>query len=158
MANKIPQFGIETLTQVRASGIEELLRRHWHEVAHFPDIPLDPDWEAYEGVEAVGRLRIFTVRIEGELVGYVAYFINRNPHYKSSLQAVQDVLFLAPEHRGSRIGYQLILFADTHLEAEGVQAVYQHSKAKKELDLGPLLRSQGYELVDTLWAKRLDRA
>ena len=157
MANPIPKFGLESLAQVRASGVEQLLRQHWREVAHFTDIPLDPDWDAYQGVENVGRLRIFTVRIDDELVGYAAYFINRNPHYRSSLQAVQDVLFLAPEHRKFRIGYRLIMFADTHLAAEGVQAVYQHSKVKKELDMGPLLARQGYELIDTLWAKRLDR-
>lgn len=153
----IPAFALETLEQVRESRIEQLLHDHWHEVAHFTDIPLEPDWDAYAQVEQSGRLKIFTVRIAGELVGYAAYILNHNPHYKSSLQAVQDILFLSPAHRKARIGANLIIYADAYFRGQGVQAVYQHSKAKKELDMGPLLKRLGYELVDTLWAKRLDR-
>jgi len=37
-----------------------------------------------------------------------------------------------------------------------VQAVYQHSKIAMPMD--PLLKRLGYELIDTLWAKRLDKA
>lgn len=155
---EVPRFALESLEQVRSSRLEELLRAHWHEVAHFPDIALEPDWQAYENAEAAGRLRIFTVRITGELVGYAAYLVNRNPHYLSSLQAVQDILFLAPAHRGARIGAHLIRFADTHLKSQGVQVTYHHTKAKRELDMGPLLKRLGYELIDNLWAKRLDRS
>lgn len=153
----VPHFALETLEQVRASRIEDLLRAHWQEVAHFPDIALEPDWEAYAIVEAAGMLRIFTVRIAGDLVGYAAYIVKHAPHYKSSLQATQDILFLAPQHRGARIGAHLILFADQYFSSQGVQAVYQHTKVKQELDMGPLLTRLGYELVDALWARRLDR-
>lgn len=148
-------YARESLEAVRASNLDELLRRHWHEIAHFPDIPLSVDWEAYEGVEATGKLRAYTARADGELVGYAAYFVNRNPHYKSSLQAFQDVLYVAPEHRKGRIGYKLIAFADAQLAAEGVQVTYQHSKVVH--DIGAILERQGYELVDAVYAKRLDR-
>lgn len=151
----VPQFSLETLEQVRAAGVEALLMRHWQEVAFYKDVPLEPDWDAYAALEAAGRLRIFTVHVRGELVGYCAYLLNHNPHYKSSWQALQDVLFVAPEHRTSKIGAHLILFAERHLRAEGVQFTYQHSKASAELDIGPLLERLGYELVDTIWAKRL---
>lgn len=153
----VPHFALETLEQVRASRLEQLLAEHWHEVAHFQDIALEPDWDTYARAESTGNFRLFTARIAGELVGYAAYFLNHNPHYKSSLQAVQDVLFLAPAHRGARIGSHLILFADQYFRGQGAQVIYQHSKVKRELDIGPLLRHLGYELVDTLWAKRLDR-
>lgn len=153
----VPNFALESLAAVRAAGVEELLARHWAEVAHFKDIPLEPDWDAYAAAETGGRLRIFTVRIGGALVGYCCFILNHNPHYKSSLQAVQDILFLAPEHRHARIGAHLLMYCERQLKAEGVQAIYQHTKAKPELDMGPLLKRLGYELVDTLWAKRLDR-
>ena|SRR5437660_11181995 len=155
LAIKSAQYARETLAQVRASGVDELLGRHWLEIAHYPDIPLDVDWKVYEGVEADGKLRAYTARVDGVLIGYASYFVNHNPHYRSSLQATQDVLYLAPEYRKSRIGYRLIAFADAQLAAEGVQAVYQHSKAAH--DIGPILERQGYELVDLLYAKRLDR-
>lgn len=156
----VPQFALETLDEVRAGGIEQLLAQHWQEVAFYKDIPLEPDWELYGATESIGRLRIFTARIRGELVGYAAFLLNRNPHYKSSWQASQDVLFVAPAHRSGKIGAHLILFAERHLRTESppVQVTYQHSKASAELDISPLLERLGYELVDTIWAKRLDRS
>lgn len=153
----VPHIALETLEQVRASRVEELLRAHWAEIAYFPDIPLEPDWDAYADAEARGALRIFTVRVAGELVGYAVYFLKNNPHYKSSLFAAQDILYLAPEHRGARTGAHLILFADTYLRSIGVQVVCQHSKARRDIDIGPLLKRLGYELMDTVWTKRLDR-
>ena len=155
---EVPQFAIVLLEQLRAAGLDQLLERHWAEVAHFKDIPLEVDWEAYAAAEVAGRLRLYTARIAGELVGYCAYFVNFNPHYKSSLQAVQDVIFLAPEHRNASVGGHLLLFSEGLLRAEGVQVVYQHSKARADLDMGPLLKRRRYELVDTIWAKRLDRS
>jgi GNAT superfamily N-acetyltransferase len=153
----IPQFALEGFEAARAAGLEQLGARHWTEIAHFRDIPLEVDWDAYAAFEAAGRLRTFTVRIDGQLVGYCLFILSHHPHYKSSLYAMQDVLFLAPEHRGAHIGAQLIRFCEERLRVEGVQVVTQHSKAKRELDLGPLLTRLGYELVDTVWAKRLDR-
>lgn len=151
-------YSLENLEQVLASGLEQLLARHWQEVAFYRDIPLEPDWEAYGVVQTSERLRIFTARAAGELVGYCAYFVSRNPHYRSSLQAVQDVLFVAPEYRKTKIGARLILFAEGHLRAEGVQVTYQHSKVSAQLDMGPFLERLGYELIETNWAKRLDRS
>jgi hypothetical protein len=40
--------------------IRPLLERHWQEVAHYPDIPLIPNWQAYDQLQANGLLRIYT--------------------------------------------------------------------------------------------------
>lgn len=147
----------EGLKEVLDSGrLALLLLEHWREIAHFKDIQLDVNWGAYHAVETAGKLRIYTARRVTELVGYVAYFVNVNPHYQGSLQAVQDVLFLAPEHRKALAGYRLLLYSERQLAEEGVQAVYQHSKIAHQLDA--FFTRLGYEAVDTLWAKRLDRS
>lgn len=148
------RYARASLAQVRAAGVDALIERHYREIAHFKDIPLDLDWVVYQAAEEAGRLRIFTARAGVELVGYGAYIVTRNRHYKGSLQAIQDALFLAPERRGLLVGYQLIAFADRELAGEGVQVTYQHSKVAHPMDA--VLKRQGYELVDTLWAKRLD--
>jgi GNAT superfamily N-acetyltransferase len=134
-----------------------LLRLHKDEVAHYQDIELDPDIEAYNRAEELGMVRVFTVRTDGKLIGYIAYFVRPNMHYRKSLQAVQDVLFLHPDYRRGRVGMELIAFADRRLAEEGVQATYQHVKCKPGLNFGPLLERLGYECVDHIWAKRLDR-
>lgn len=149
------RFARESLASIHTGQLEELLERHYREIAHFKDIALDIDWDVYEGAEEMGKLRCFSARVGGDLVGYLGYLVNTNPHYKGSLQAVQDVIFIAPERRGLFAGSRLIAYADACLAQEGVQAVYHHAKAAFPMD--SILRRNGYELVDTLWARRLDR-
>jgi len=129
-----------------------LLQAHWQEIAHFKDIPLDPHFEAYKAFEDLGLIRCYTSRIGKELVGYAVYFVRKNMHYQNSVQALQDILFILPEHRG--FGARFILWCDQQLKAEGVQAVYHHVKA--EHNFGPMLERLGYELVDLIYAKRMD--
>lgn len=148
-------FARETLSSIRGGQLEELLERHYREIAHFKDIALDIAWDVYAQAEELGKLRCFSARVGGDLVGYLAHIVNWNPHYRSSLQAIQDVIFIAPERRGLFAGSRLIAYADACLTQEGVQAVYHHAKAAFPMD--SILRRNGYALVDTLWAKRLDR-
>jgi hypothetical protein len=158
------QFAREPLTESLWDEAMPLLSAHWDEIAAFKDIPLEPDRELYAAGEANGILRCFTARDDtaqrfrfpgAMLVGYALYFVRSNPHYKSSLQANQDVIYLAPSVRGGT-GYKFIAWCDNQLAAEGVQVVYQHVKAKH--DFGKLLERQGYDLVDQIYAKRLGKA
>jgi GNAT superfamily N-acetyltransferase len=154
MDNAVPEIQRETLSALRNSVGEALLYEHWKEIAHYKDIALEVDWPLYEDFERSGKFRLFTVRMGNEVVGYAAYFVNHNPHYKSSYQAVQDVLYLAPAYRKAAIGRHLIAYADAMLRGEGVQVTYQHSKVAQPIDA--LLVRQKYELIERIWAKRLD--
>ncbi len=130
-----------------------LLEKHWREIAHYQDIILEPDLEQYERLEQLGFLKVFTARdSDNTLIGYAVYFIKRNIHYKSSLQAVQDVIYIDKDKRG--MGFKFIKWCDQQLKELGVQAVYHH--VKKQHNFGPALERQGYELVDLIYGKRLD--
>jgi GNAT superfamily N-acetyltransferase len=131
-----------------------LLRNHYFEVAHFKDIDFEPDVEMYAALYNAGVLKLYTARsATSELIGYAAYFVRGNLHYKSSKQAVQDVIYIAPERRG--FGSKFIKWCDEQLKSEGVQAVYHHVKAKQ--DWGPMLMRMGYEKIDIIYARRLDK-
>ena len=135
--------------------IRWLLQDHWREVGHYQDIPLCPDWTHYENAHRAGILYIFTARDSAtwNLVGYAVFFVRPNPHYKTSWQAAQDILFIHPDYRGQ--GGRFIAWCDAQLAAELVQAVYHHVKVAH--NFGPLLERMGYELVDLVYARRLDR-
>ena len=135
--------------------IMPLLEAHFLEIAHFQDIMLEPDFGRYKRAEQSGRLRIYTTRIDDRLVGYAVFVVDHALHYASSLQAVQDVLYVAHEYRLTRLGLRLIRFCDAELKAEGVQVVYQHEKIAFP-QLGRLLEFVGYTPVDRLWVRRLD--
>lgn len=144
-------FQLERPSEV-LDEIKPLLEMHWHEIAHYQDIPLDPDYDFYLTSPIV---RVFTARDEGTLVGYGVFFVGANKHYRSCKQAVQDILSVHPAYRGTTTGFRLIRYCDTQLKAEGCQVVYQHMK--KAHQFGPLLERQGYELVDLIYGKRLDK-
>lgn len=133
-----------------------LLRAHWAEIASFLDIPLDVDVPRYLAMEESGNLRVFTVREAGKLVGYAVFVVARNAHYAGSLQAVQDVLYIERSARGALHGLRLLRHCDEALRTEGVQVVVQHVK-NKHPTLGVIAQRCGYEPVETIYAKRLDR-
>lgn len=135
--------------------IKPLLEAHWLEIAHYQDIPVKCDYGSYLKLEANGLLRIYTVR-NSNLIGYAIFVVAKSLHYNDSLQARQDVLYLAPEFRRGRIGIRFIDWCDEQLKAEGVQVVYHHVKDAAPA-LGILLARRGYTLVDHIYAKRLDR-
>jgi len=132
-----------------------LLLEHYKEITHYPDIPLDVDWEAYARTERADALRIYTLRDYGTLRGYGVFFVNHSMHYRGSRQAVQDVIYLAPELRHLRIGWEFINWIDEQLRAEAVQVVYHHVKLAH--NYGATLKTLGYEAIESVWGRRLDR-
>lgn len=149
----VPQFSRESSATV-IDEIKSLLEAHYAEIAHYSDIPIGCDYDSYLTMEANGKLRIYTIRLDGALVGYAIFKVATSLHYRTSLQAQQDVLYLDPTYRKGRIGMRFIQFCDGQLQAEGVQVVYQHVKAKH--NFGPMLERLGYELIDHLYGRRLD--
>ena len=135
--------------------IMPLLEQHFWEISANHDIPLNPNVQAYNQMEANGNFKIYTARDNGELVGYAAYFLAPNMHYMDSFQAQQDVLFLKADRRKGMTGIRLIKYADKMLAEHGCQMVCHHVKVKN--DFGLILKRLGYNLVETIWSKRLDK-
>lgn len=132
-----------------------LFELHYQEVATYHDIPLEVDRLMYEELERLNILRVYTVRHNRELVGYGFYLVSTHLHYKSSLQAKQDLIYIHPDHRRRGLGRELVEFADRELAAEGVQAVSQHVKLAVP-QLGKLLEEIGYTATETVLVRRLD--
>ena len=149
----VPAFARESGADVMGE-IGHLLEEHCREVTHHADIPVGCDFDKYLLMERAGVLRIYTVRSAGELVGYWIGTIATSLHYKSSLQARMDTLFLSAEHRKGRTGIQFLKWVETQIKAEGVQIVYQHGKFVK--DTRSLWDYLGYEPVYYVYSKRLD--
>ncbi len=133
--------------------LRPLLIKHYEEIAHYQDIPLVADDEKYVKLTDMGVYRLFTARTEvGELTGYQGFMISHNIHYSSSLQAVEDVLFVFGPRRG--FGAAFIRYGDDELKKSGVQVVYRHVKVKH--NHGKILTRDGYEQIDLIFGKRLD--
>lgn len=135
--------------------MQPLFEKHWHEIAYYRDIPLEPDYELYMKMEELGTLRVFVARDDDQkIIGYAVFFIKHNLHYKSSLQALQDIIFIDPDRRGM-FGGRFILWCERELKNEGVHIVFQHIKVSTPKTI-QLFERLGYEKIDMILGKRLD--
>ena len=144
----------EQLTEALISEVTPLISKHYKEIAHYQDIPLNPNWDQYLAIQENNASRLYTARDDnGVIIGYACFFVRHNPHYSTSLQAVNDVIFIDKERRG--FGREFIAWCDEQLRADGVQVVYHHIKFAH--DWSPILRRMGYEEQDKIMSRRLDR-
>lgn len=148
-------FACEPVTDGLCKEIFPLLERHWTEIAHYKDIPLRPNFEEYKKRGGEGSLVCYTMRKNGDLIGYAVFFIAFNMHYGDSKQANQDVVFLEPEYRRERIGAKFLEWCDAQLADLDVQVVAHHVKTNHPA-LGRVLEQMGYKHIDSIYAKRLD--
>jgi GNAT superfamily N-acetyltransferase len=138
--------------QAMWAEIFPLFEKHWLEIAHFDDIPLNPDTEQYFKIDALGLLHVYTARDEAaKLVGYAVYFVAPHLHFKQSLQATQDVLFIDKESRG--FGMRFIRWCDEQLRVAGVQVVA--NAVAEANDYALVLRRMGYKRSDQMYVRRL---
>lgn len=153
------KFAREPYSEKLVQEMRPLWDEHFREISMNQDIPLDPDLGAYSRMDKSGVLRIFTARVgagwESTLVGYNVFIVATNPHYKGSLQANQDILFLDPEVRKGLVGYKFLKWCDNELRKEKVQVVYHHIKA--DHNFGAMLERMGYRQTDLIYSKRLDK-
>ncbi len=134
----------ECLDELRA-----LFRLHWNELVEFDDFPFDPDEQFYCLSPAV---RLFTARLEGDVIGYAIFFVSNNKHSKSILNAAQDALYLLPEYRGTGHGRRFVEFCTEQLMNEGCQVVWVTTKPRNSF--APMLEGIGFSVVETVYAKR----
>jgi GNAT superfamily N-acetyltransferase len=149
------QFAEETFDEFWPDA-GPLLDRNYREVAAHQDVPLAVDVDAYRNTEAAGRLCILTARDAGHLVGYAVFVVSAHPHYKSSFQAQQDVLYLDAPYRRHGFGVDILRFSERVLGAKGCQFVIHHAKVAHPA-LGELLAHRGYDVVEHIYVKRLSK-
>ena len=146
-------FARECLCDV-IQEVDALLKLHYEELTlHKERIKLDPDWPMYTALEHMERLVLFTARDDGRLVGYAAFFVQPHIHYRKTIVAQNDVLFLHPEHRKGTTGIRFIRFSEQCLQGLKVDKIIWH--VKFSLDLRPILHRLGYADEEVMVGKML---
>lgn len=133
--------------------VRPLLDLHWEEIAVYKDIPLQPNWEFYRRAGAVG-LVCYTVRRDGELVGYSSYFIHVHPHYTSHKWALSEIYWLHPSVRGEGVGDGLFAFVERDLIERGVAVMHTTLKSAHPA-AARLLEKRGHAMVELGYEIRL---
>ena len=135
--------------------IKPLLEAHRSALAVHKDIPLGPNYQTYDIAEQFGQLRCFVARDAGVVVGYAVFSVRAHLHYRTSVWAWNDVIWLSPESRKPRVGLRLIRFCEASLTSEGV-AVIDWGVKTAHPALGRVLSREGYEPVEVRYEKRVN--
>ena len=143
----------EFLENVRGE-VESLIQSHYGEVYPARDtFDWDMDWDSYEKLEDMGFLKIFTVRDNGLLVGYLWVILSPNLHSIGSVLACDDGLFVAKTHRGQTVAKDLIQFTERCLKEDGIRVF--HIVGTTEKPINSLMKRMGYTEIETKFQKVL---
>jgi len=142
----------EFLTPELQEEVLPLLGNHHEEIEHYKDLEINVGWGVYQKLADAGKVKIYTARRDGVLVGYAVFVITPNLHY-SVWQAVQDVFYVDPGERGAMLGTKLIKFAEECLTKLEIQSIYHSVNVVH--DFGPLLKRQGYIHTENIYTKRI---
>jgi|TARA_R110000822_G_scaffold70505_1_gene170529 GNAT superfamily N-acetyltransferase len=143
----------EFLDQVE-NDILVLIDLHYEEIALNQDkIKLNPDWEVYRALEDQGKLKVFTARDNGTLVGYFVVVVGVNMHYKDHTFAFNDVIYLHKDYRKGFAGIKLIKFAKKCLTEDGVSVLTINTKVHQPFDR--VLERLGFKLIERVYSSYL---
>ena len=141
-----------------ASVIEEMklyLDEEWLALGRNHDkIALKIEYEKYRRIEAMGGLRIFTVRADGELAGWLIYMVNRHLNFADHLFCKSNAFWIRPEWRGRGFGSRLMQFAVEQLTADRV-AVMHTTATVQYPGTAKFLEAQGHTLIEYGYEKVL---
>ena len=136
---------------------KKLFAMHWQENAVYKDIPLNPDYDTYQKIDELGSLAAYTARIGAgqELIAYAVFLIRSSHlHYKEHAWAMNDIIWVHPDHRNLGIGNGLVDCWQADLKRRGIHVVHVNSKVAQPA-LGHLLKFRGYDNIELGWSKRL---
>lgn len=132
--------------------VKPLLPRHYAELALDQDhVPLDPDYDEYLRLDALGKIVTIAVRDAGALVGYFVGFVGPALHYRGLLQLSLDIFWIAPEHRGKMGGVLLFKAVEAEAKRRGVGRMFVGSKCHKDASF--LFERLGYTEVERYFSK-----
>jgi len=133
--------------------MDDLFPDHYEELCVTKEFDYEPDYDAYKRLAQAGMLRCITCRADGELIGYIIFFISPHLHYKSCVTATEDIYFVKKEYRKGRVGIKLFQYAEKVLKQFGINRIVMHTKV--HLDHSKLFEYLGYKWTDKVFTKIL---
>lgn len=147
-------FAVERIEDI-ADEIKPLHRAHWDETeTHSHGLPFNPDYETFVRYERAGRYVLFTLRIEGKLLGNCAMYLNKSTHTQT-LIATEDTLFLLPEARKGRMAFKFVDYIESALRQIGVREITISVKVVNKA--GKFFQVIGYRHVENGFSKILEK-
>lgn len=132
--------------------VAPLAHTEWEESGH-PTSTLVIDWDSYFALEEIGRLKFFTARKDGILIGYFVVIITSPFTLKGELAGCYEAVYVDKDHRKSRVAYKLFKFVEACMKEDGVYRLVASSSKKNPI--GNFLNRMGYSEMETKYEKVL---
>ena len=132
--------------------VEPLALLEWNESGS-DTRDLNIDWESYFILEQQGKLKFFTVRKEGLLIGYFLVVVVAPLTIKGELMGCYDAVYVHKDYRKSTVGKRLFKFVEECMKEDGISRVMASSSMKNPI--GNFLTRMGYHEVETKYEKEL---
>lgn len=117
------------------------------------EFPLEIKPEAYERLEALNLLRVFTARDEDKLAGYGIYIRCPSLRRKGLTIAMEEALYFCPEYRRAGNAIRFIHYVEEQLKLE-CQVITYHSPTVNPV-LGKVLERIGYTKHSEYFTRRI---
>lgn len=114
-----------------------------------------PDWTAYATLEAAGLLHGFAASVDGELIGFIAVLVAKQPRYAEPI-AVSESFFVASAHRRTGAGLRLLRAAEDKARELGCPGLLVSAPAGGAL--AEVLPRRGYAETNRVFFKETTRA
>jgi len=132
--------------------VTPLAELEWEESGH-PTETLVIDWESYFALEEVGRLKFFTARKDGLLIGYFVVIITSPLTTKGELVGSYDAVYVHKDYRKSTVARRLFKFVEDCMKEDGIYRLIASSSSKNPI--GRFLNRLGYKEIETKYERVL---
>jgi GNAT superfamily N-acetyltransferase len=134
--------------------LQDMFKDHWDELAKNKQLMvLKPFMEAYENMEAAGKLLSIFVYDDSEIVGYSINIITPHLHYADVIMGANDIFFLSKDYRKGTLGLRLIKKTEEEMTLRGVNLVMWHAKENSEFS--KILALKKYNVQEIMYSKVL---
>ena len=147
-------FQVENIIGIREEMMP-LIHRHRDEVNFWKETPLDINWSRYAGAQNNGAYVLVTCRTDGQLVGWIGYWVGTHTRHHSMNMAREDWYYIMPEYRGRGWGRELFQRAEDYLEELAVDRIVMSTKITH--DHSALLDDLGYTEYERHYTKKLEK-
>ena len=130
-----------------------LFDKYYAEVAEL-QIPQGFNAEFYRHLESRNRLKIYTIRDNGKLIGFSFWVLFYPPHYKTSLTATSDMIFVLQEYRKGLFGYKFLKHSLNEIKKHNPQRILVGVKPNN--DFGKILERLGAGHFETVYSFKLE--
>lgn len=136
-------WGVDTA----AAFANPLLAEHYEELCTDKSMKLSPDWDKYYTLAEQDALVMQFAFDEHRCIGYSICFLSSHAHYKDTLLAWNDLLFLHKDYRGGSAGARLMKATALACKEVGATKLLWHAKPGTALDAVLAKREKLFEKV-----------